>query len=61
VGSDQRSLRRLQLVQNAAAGLLTATKKREHITPVLASLHWLPVRFTIDFKILMFVFKILSI
>ena len=59
VGLDQRSLRRLQLVQNAAARLLTGTKKREHISPVLASLHWLPVRFRIDFKILMFVFKIL--
>ena len=57
VGLDQRSLRRLQLVQNAAARLLTGTKKREHISPVLASLHWLPVRFRIDFKILMFVLK----
>jgi len=57
VGLDQRSLQRLQLMQNAAARLLTGTKKREHITPVLASLHWLPVRFRIDFKILMFVFK----
>ena len=57
VGLDQRSLRCLQLVQNAAAQLLTGTKKQEHITPVLAYLHWLPVRFIIDFKILMFVFK----
>ena len=38
-------------MQNAAARLFTGTKKREHITPVLASLHWLPVRFTIVFKI----------
>jgi len=50
VGLDQRSLRGLQLVQNAAARLLTATKKREHITPVLAPVHWLPVRFRIDFN-----------
>ena len=57
MGLDQRSLQCLQLVQNAAAQLLTGTKKQEHITPVLASLHWLPVRFRIDFKILMFVFK----
>ena len=58
VGLDQRSLQRLQLVQSAAARLLTGTKKQEHINPVLPSLHWLPVRFRIDFKILMFVFKI---
>ena len=57
IGIDQASLRRLQLVQNAAARLLTSTKKREHITPVLASLHWLPVKFRIDFKVLLFVFK----
>lgn len=58
VGLDQRSLRCLQLVQNAR--LLTGTKKHDHITPVLAFLHWLPVHSRIDFKILMFVFKILN-
>ncbi len=56
---DQSSLQCLQLVQNAAARLLTGTKMYEHITPVLASLHWLPVRFRIEFKMLLIVFKIL--
>ncbi|XP_062391362.1 uncharacterized protein LOC134079180 [Sardina pilchardus] len=56
-GIDQSQLRRLQLVQNSAARLLTCTKKREHITPVLASLHWLPIRYRIDFKLLLTVFK----
>ena len=28
-----------------------------HITPVLSTLHWLPVRFRITFKVLLFVFK----
>lgn len=41
VGIDQSSRRRLQLVQNAAARLLAGKRKRGHITPVLASLHWL--------------------
>ena len=59
-GIGQQALSRLQLVQNSAARLLTGTKKREHITPVLASLHWLPVNFRIDFKILLFVFKALN-
>uniref|UniRef100_A0A4W5Q8G8 Reverse transcriptase domain-containing protein n=1 Tax=Hucho hucho TaxID=62062 RepID=A0A4W5Q8G8_9TELE len=57
VGINQASLSRLQMVQNAAARLLTGTRKRDHITPVLASLHWLPVCFRIHFKILLFVFK----
>ena len=39
IGVSKASLSRLQLVQNAAARLLTRTGRREHITPVLASLH----------------------
>lgn len=38
----------------------TGVRKREHITPVLQSLHWLLVKFRIDFKILLFVYKALS-
>lgn len=41
----------LKIVQNAAA---------EHITPILATLHWLPVGYRIDFKIRMFVFKVIN-
>src|SRR4029434_10832193 len=50
-GISHSSLSRLQLVQNAAARLLTGTRKRDHISPILASLHWLPVRFRVDFKV----------
>jgi len=56
IGLNQASLHRLQLVQNAAARFLTNTRKYDHITPVLLSLHWLPVQFRIQFKILLFVF-----
>lgn len=56
IGVNKASLARLQLVQNAAARLLTGTRKHDHITPILASLHWLPVQFRINFKILLFVF-----
>ena len=31
-----------------------------HITPVLVVLHWLPVKFRNEFKILLIVFKILK-
>ncbi|XP_061086404.1 uncharacterized protein LOC133121220 [Conger conger] len=60
IGLDQSSLCCLQLVQNAAARLLTGKKKREHITPALTSLHWLPVRYRINLKILLFVFKAMN-
>ncbi len=59
IGIAQGQLSRLQLVQNAAARFLTRTKKREIITPVLVSLHWLPVEFRIEFKIVLMVYKAL--
>uniref|UniRef100_A0A3P8N6V8 Ninjurin 1 n=1 Tax=Astatotilapia calliptera TaxID=8154 RepID=A0A3P8N6V8_ASTCA len=43
-GCPKNSLKSLQLIQNAAARVLTGTRKREQISPVLASLHWLPVK-----------------
>lgn len=51
---SQASLSRLQLVQTSAARLLTGTKKRDHITPVLISLHWLPIRYRIQYKLLLY-------
>jgi len=37
-------LKKLQAVQNAAAGVTTKTRKFDHITLVLRELYWLPVR-----------------
>ena len=59
-GSSSKSLKTLQLVQNAAARVPPKTKKRDHISPVLASLHWLPVKSRIEFKILLLTFKALN-
>ena len=47
----QSSIVPLQRVQNAAARLITGTGTREHITAALRSLHWLPVKFRITFKL----------
>ncbi len=57
LGVSQASLSYLQLVQNSAARLLTGTKKRDHITPLLISLHWLPIRYRIQYKVLLYIFK----
>ena len=43
-GLPQSVIDRLRYVQNCAARLVTRTRSSEHITPVLRSLHWLPVR-----------------
>ncbi|KAF7654004.1 hypothetical protein LDENG_00075870, partial [Lucifuga dentata] len=58
-GLPNYAIRSLQLVQNAAARLLTKTRKYDHITPVLASLHWLPVQARADFKVLLLTYKAL--
>ncbi len=47
-------------IQNCAARLVTRTRKREHITPVLLQLHWLPVRYRSWYKILLHTLKIMS-
>ncbi len=60
LGISQSSLNRLQMVQNAAARVLTGARKREHIIPVLQSLYWLPVHYRIHFKVLLLVFKSLN-
>lgn len=49
----QTSRHWLWLIQKSVAGLLTGKKKHERITPVLASLHWLPDSFRTVFKILL--------
>ncbi|XP_028454539.1 uncharacterized protein LOC114568999, partial [Perca flavescens] len=59
-GCPNKSIKTLQLIQNAAARVLTRTKRRDHISPVLASLHWLPVKYRIEFKILLLTYKALN-
>ena len=49
-------LKKLQAAQNAAARVVTGTKKCDHITHVLRDLHWLPVR---QYKLAMTVYKCL--
>ena len=59
-GLPSTSLYRLQRIQNIAARILTRTKKFDHITPVLKSLHWLPIHLRIKFKILLLCFRIIN-
>ncbi|KAL0147691.1 hypothetical protein M9458_057000, partial [Cirrhinus mrigala] len=36
------------------------SRKYDHITPILKSLHWLPIRFCISYKILLLTYKALN-
>ncbi len=59
-GCSARLINKLQMVQNAAARVLTRTRKYGHISPVLLTLHWLPIKHRIDFKILLITYKALN-
>ena len=52
-------IRKLQHVQNSAARLVNQCPRFCHITPVLRDLHWLPVSFRIEFKIMLITYKVL--
>ena len=57
VGANEQKLKRLQIVQNDAARLILKKRRREHATPLLASLHWLPIRQRIIYKIVVMCHK----
>ena len=60
-GLPECSLDRLQRIQNSLArAVIPTVSRRDHITPTLKSLHWLPVRKRVDFKIAVLTFKILK-
>ena len=51
IGTPGKSIQRLQYIQNSAARVLMRVRKYDHITPILHSLHWLPVSSRIEFKV----------
>ncbi len=59
-GATQTLLKPIQLLQNKAARVVSLTRKRNHITPVLRSLHWLPIKQRVNFKILCLTYKALN-
>jgi len=50
----------MQLVQSAAARLITAIRHSDHIMPVLHQRHWLLARQRVDFKVAMCIHRSLS-
>ncbi len=59
-GCPASSINKLQIVQNAAARVFTRSRKYDHITPILQSLHWLPIKFRTSFKIVLLAYKALN-
>ncbi|XP_056292987.1 uncharacterized protein LOC130208093 [Pseudoliparis swirei] len=59
-GLPAKAIRPLQLIQNAAARLVFSLPKFAHTTPLLRSLHWLPVAARIHFKTLVLAYRALD-
>ena len=53
-----KELKRLQRIQNTAARLIVGARSRDPISPILHSLHWLPVEKRVIFKILLMCYKV---
>jgi hypothetical protein len=51
---------RVQSVINTAARLIFSARRCDHVTPLLAQLHWLPVRERIDFKLCVLTYHCLN-
>ena len=58
-GLPASSLKKLQRVQNTAARLICNISRFDHTTPTMYKLHWLLVKFRIDFKVLLITYEAL--
>ena len=57
-GISESNLEKLQRVQNTIARVVTGLHRRNHITPALKELHWLPIRARITFKVATVVYSL---
>ena len=57
---SNENIEKMQLLQNHAARLIFRVKKKDHVTPLLFKLHWLPIKFRIDYKIALLCYKCLN-
>ena len=59
-GIPQYQVQRIQRILNAAARLIYRCPRISHITPILIALHWLPIKYRVEFKIALLVYKALN-
>ena len=60
-GIAEKYLSKLQIIQNTLCRIVTKTSRFNHITPVRKSLHWLPIKQRIEFKLGLLTFKALQL
>jgi len=59
-GTSQCNIDKLQRLQNSLARAVVGSGRSEHITPILARLHWLPIKDRIQYKIALLTYKVLT-
>ena len=59
-GTSQCNIDKLQRLQNSLARAVVGSGRTEPITPILARLHWLPIRDRIQYKIALMSYKVLT-
>src|SRR5208282_2048899 len=59
-GSSVTNIQKLQRVQNSFARAVIRFRRSEHITSVLAKMHWLPIQYRIQFKLALLTFKVMT-
>ena len=60
INLPKKDIYQLQKLQNYAARTILKRPTREHATPLLKELHWLPIHARIDYKVAILVFKCLN-
>jgi hypothetical protein len=58
--TSSSNINKLQRVQNSVARIITRRRLSDHITPVLADLHWLQVQYRYQYKLAIITFKVLT-
>ena len=56
-GVADEQISRIQKIQNNAARLILKKSKRDYVTPLLKELHWLPVKYRIQYKLATLAFR----
>ena len=57
-GLPKANIHQLQRVQNMAARIVLHRSKHESASKCLEELHWLPIQYRINFKVVTLVFKL---
>ena len=60
IGASTTNVAKLQRIQNTLVRFVTRQRGRTGTTQALATLHWLPVKWRIDFKVTTLTYKLLS-